>query len=75
MITFAMVIGLLALLGGGFFWAVRAGKKMQRLDDIEDTIEKTGNVNEFNRKLDEEIQEKISAGDDPVRFPWLRKHK
>ena len=75
MITFVMVIGLIALLGGGLFWAVRAGKKMQRLNDIEETIEKTGNINEFNRKVDEETQKIISSGDNPVRLPWLRKRK
>ena len=73
--TIALIVGLVGMFGIGLFWAVRTGKKMQRMDDLEDTIEKVGNVNEFNRKVDEEIQQKIASGNDPVGSPWLRKHK
>lgn len=68
-----MVVGLIALLGGGLFWAVRAGKKMQKLDDLEKGIEKMGSISEYNRKLDEETDKKINSNLDPVTGPWLRK--
>lgn len=71
--TIAMVVGLIALLGGGLFWAVRAGKKMQKLDDLEKGIEKMGSISEYNRKLDEETDKKINSNNNPVTGPWLRK--
>ena len=72
--TLFVVIGLITLLGGGFYWAVKMGKKMQRLENFEVGKEKIGNVSEFNRKLDEETDKKIkSGGNDPVSAPWVRK--
>jgi len=53
--------GILVLLGLGFWWAVDTGKRL--------------NVNEFNRREDEEVNRQIqNAGDNPspVRAPWLR---
>lgn len=69
MITTIVVIG---LLGGGFFYALRMGKKMEQLDQFEEGQEKLGSVSEFNRKLDEETDAKINSGDGPVGGPWLR---
>lgn len=69
MITTIVVIG---LLGGGFFYALRMGKKMEQLDQFEEGQEKLGNVSEFNRRLDEETEAKIHSGDSPVSGPWLR---
>ena len=69
MITTIVVIG---LLGGGFFYALRMGKKMEQLDQFEEGQEKLGSVSEFNRKLDEETDKKIKSGDSPVSGPWLR---
>jgi hypothetical protein len=69
MITTIVVIG---LLGGGFFYALRMGKKMEQLDQFEEGQEKLGSVSEFNRKLDEETDAKINSGDGPVSGPWLR---
>ena len=71
--TLMVVIGLITLLGGGFYWAVKMGKKMQRLENFEVGKEKMGSVSEFNRKLDEETDKKIHSGNDPVSAPWLRK--
>jgi hypothetical protein len=72
MMTVGMIIGLITLLGGGLFWAVRMGKKMEKLDQFEEGREKLGSVSEFNRKLDEETDAKIHSGDGPVSGPWLR---
>ena len=73
MMTVAMIVGLIALLGGGLFWAVRMGKKMEQLDQFEEGKEKLGSISEFNRKIDEETDAKISSGTGPVTGPWLRK--
>lgn len=73
MMTLGMLIGLIGLLGGALFWAVRVGEKMGKLDQFEEGREKLGNISEFNRKLDEETDKKIKSGDDPVSAPWLRK--
>ena len=67
-----VVIGLISLLGGGFYYAVRMGKKMEKLDQFEEGKEKLGSVSEFNRKLDEETDKKIKSGDSPVTGAWLR---
>ena len=73
MMTIASIGGLIVLLGIGLFWAVRAGKKMQRLENFEVGREKMGSVSEFNRQIDEETDNKINSGNDPVSAPWLRK--
>ena len=73
MLTVAMLIGLITLLGGGLFWAVRMGKKMEKLDQFEEGKEKLGSISEFNRKLDEETDKKVKSGVSPVTGAWLRK--
>jgi len=74
MMTLMVVIGLITLLGGGFYWAVKMGKKMEKLDQFEEGREKMGSVSEFNRRIDEETDQKIkSGGDSPVGGAWLRK--
>lgn len=70
--TLMVVIGFISLLGGGFYYAVRMGKKMEKLDQFEEGKEKLGSVSEFNRKLDEETDKKIKSGDSPVTGAWLR---
>ena len=72
MMTLMVVIGLISLLGGGFYYAVRMGKKMEKLDQFEEGKEKLGSVSEFNRKLDEETDKKNKSGDSPVTGAWLR---
>ena len=73
MMTLMVVIGLISLLGGGFYYAVRMGKKMEKLDQFEEGQEKLGSISEFNRKIDDETDEKINSGAGPVTGPWLRK--
>ncbi len=73
MMTLMVVIGLISLLGGCFYYAVSMGKKMEQLDQFEEGQEKLGSVSEFNRKLDEGTDAQINSGDGPVGGPWLRK--
>jgi hypothetical protein len=43
---------------------------------LKERVDKVANVNEFNRREDEEVDRQIqNAGDNPspVRAPWLRK--
>ena len=71
--TLMVVMGLITLLGGGFYWGVRMGKKVQRLENFEVGKEKMGSVSEFNRRIDEETDKQIHSSDGPVSAPWVRK--
>ena len=73
MMTLTVVIGLISLLGGCFYYAVRMGKKMEKLDQFEEGQEKLGSISEFNRKIDDETDAKTNSGTGPVTGPWLRK--
>ena len=70
--TLTLIVGLIFILGFGFWYAVRMGKKMQRLENFEVGKKKMGSVSEFNRQLDEETDKKINNSDGPVSGPWLR---
>ena len=64
------------MLGFAFWWAVRTGKRLNQAESLKGRMDKVANVNEFNRKEDEEFNRQIqNAGDypSPVRVPWLRK--
>lgn len=66
-ILFFALIGLL-------WWIYKLGRKSSQLEAVEDSIEKVGNVNEFNRKEDIEAERQVrSAGDNPVSGSWLRR--
>ena len=68
--------GILLLLDFGFWWAVNTGKRLNQAEALKERVDKVANVNEFNRREDEELNQQIqNAGDhpDPVRAPWLRK--
>ena len=68
--------GILVLLALGFWWAVRTGKRLNQAESLKERVDKVANVNEFNRKEDEELNRQIqNAGDYPstVRAFWLRK--
>jgi hypothetical protein len=66
-ISFFALIGLL-------WWVYKLGRKSSQLEAVEDSIEKVGNVNEFNRKEDIEAERQVrNAGDNPVSGSWLRK--
>ena len=59
-----------------FWWAVRTGKRLNQAESLKERVDKVANVNEFNRKEDEELNRQIqNAGNNhrPVRAPWLRK--
>ena len=68
-----LVTGLLAMLGLGFWYAIRVGQKMQNLKHMEKGQESVKNINEFNRKTDEETDKRIASGG--ITSPWLRKRK
>ena len=64
------------MLGFAFWWAVRTGKRLNQAESLKERVDKVANVNEFNRKEDEELNRQIqNAGNNhrPVRDPWLRK--
>ena len=68
--------GILILLGLGFWWAVRTGKRLNQAESLKERVDKVANVNEFNRREDEELNRQVqNAGDNPspVRGAWLRK--
>ena len=64
------------MLGFAFWWAVDTGKRLNQAESLKERVDKVANVNEFNRKEDEELNPQIqNAGNNhrPVRAPWLRK--
>ena len=68
--------GILVLLGLGFWWAVNKGKRLNQAKSLRERVDKVANVNEYNRREDEELNRQVQiAGDNPspVRAPWLRK--
>ena len=68
--------GILVLLGLGFWWAVNIGKRLNQAKSLRERVDKVANVNEFNRREDEELNRQIQSARNnhrPVRAPWLRK--
>jgi len=68
--------GILVLLGLGFWWTVDTGKRLNQAKSLRERVDKVANVNEFNRKEDEELNRQIQSARNnhrPVRAPWLRK--
>ena len=68
--------GILLLLGFGGWWAVNTGKRLNQAEALKERVDKVANVNEFNRREDEELNRQVqNAGDhpNPVRAPWLCK--
>ena len=56
------------------FFAYRAGKRINELDQKDLTLKNISTINDFNKAEDEEVDRQIdNAGDNPVRGPWLRK--
>ena len=47
--------GILVLLGLGFWWAVDTGKRLNQAKSLRERVDKVANVNEFNRREDEEL--------------------
>ena len=76
MTTLVTLGGILLMLGFAFWWTVRTGKRLNQAESLKERVDKVANVNEFNRKENEELNRQIqNAGDNPspVRAPWLRK--
>ena len=70
MTTLVTLGGILVLLALGFWWAVRTGKRLNQADALRERVDKVANVNEFNRKEDEELNRQIqNAGDYPDPTP------
>ena len=72
MMTIASIGGLIALLGMGMFWAVRVGKKMNRLEQMEKGQKVVKELADYNKYLDKKEKVRISSNGDPVRGAWLR---
>ena len=47
--------GILVLLGLGFWWAVDTGKRLNQAESLKERVDKVANVNEYNRREDEEL--------------------
>ena len=63
------------MLGFAFWWAVRTGKRLNQAEALKERVDKVANVNEFNRREDEELNRQIqNSGNNhrPGRAPWLR---
>ena len=76
MTTLITLGGILILLGLGFWWAVDTGKRLNQAKSLRERVDKVANVNEFNRKEDEELNRQTQNARNnhrPVRAPWLRK--
>jgi len=71
-LNLGMLLGLLAMLGIGFWWAVRIGKKMNRLNQMIRGQEVAKEVSQYNYDVDKKAKENI-ANNGPVTGPWLRK--
>ncbi len=72
MLILSTICGLVIMLAGGFFWAVRAGKKMNRLEHMEKGQKVVKDLNKFNREVDKKTKAKISNDRSSVRGAWLR---
>ena len=76
MMTLMTLGGILVLLALGFWWAVRTGKRLNQAEALRERVDKVANVNEFNRREDEELNRQIQNAADnpsPVRAPRWRK--
>jgi len=49
MTTLITLGGILVLLGLGFWWAVRTGKRLNQAESLKERVDKVANVNEVNR--------------------------
>ena len=51
--------GILVLLGLGFWWVVDTGKRLNQAKSLRERVDKVANVNEFNRREDEEVNRQV----------------
>ena len=47
------------MLGFAFWWAVRTGKRSNQAESLKERVDKVANVNEFNRREDEEVNRQV----------------
>jgi hypothetical protein len=64
---------LIVMLGGGFIWAYKVGRKSKDADRLDGHKKAMGNINEFNRQENKDADKHLANS--PVRGPWLRKRK
>ena len=58
--------GIFVLLALAFWWAVNTGKRLNQAEALKERVDKVANVNEFNRREDEEANRQIqNAGNHP----------
>lgn len=72
MMTIATICGLLFIVGAGMCWAVRTGKKMNRLEQMEKGQKVVKELDEYSKYLDKKAKIGIKSDASPVRGPWLR---
>ena len=65
---------LIVVLGGGFLWAYRAGKRSNRLDQMVKAQEVVREVSEDAKKIDEKTKDHINRAD-PIGTPWVFKKR
>ena len=66
MTTLVTLGGIFVLLALGFWWAVNTGKRLNQAEALKERVDKVANVNEFNRREDEEANRQIqNAGNHP----------
>jgi len=71
--TLTFVIIILAFFAACGFVFYRIGRRLSDLESIEVTVKNISDINKHNRVEDEETERQVhSAGDNPVRGPWLR---
>ena len=54
-------IVLLVILGAGFAWAYRQGKKTANIEGMESDLEKTKKISEMDKDYDEDTDDILSA--------------
>jgi len=72
MMTIASICGLLVLLGVGLCWAVKVGKNMNRLEQMQKGQKVVKELDDHNKDLDKKAKIEIKSDASPVRGPWLR---
>jgi|ETNmetMinimDraft_18_1059904.scaffolds.fasta_scaffold375134_1 hypothetical protein len=71
-LTLGMILGLVGMIGVGFWWAYRNGQKANRLKQMEEGQRVLEKVNHYNLKVDQKTKKDIANGG-PLTAPWLRR--
>jgi len=75
MMTVAVISGLIFMLGLGTWYAIRVGRKLNEADRFDSYKKTAKDINEFNRKEDEDKAKGDSGTVNRVMAPWLRERK